>query len=77
MAAMTHTKEFGVYYWDTFSCEGGLWGEKDTLEEAIQFAHEEFGDKIAIKGPHHALADQIDIVNSNGDIVKFFMLKLS
>ncbi len=71
-----HKKEFGVYHWDTFDNETFLitknWdtGEQadfDTLEEAEKFVKEHYGDRLNPNG-----ADQVDIVNKKGDIVKHF-----
>ena len=31
---ITHTKEFGIYHWDTFDNETFLVGEADTISEA-------------------------------------------
>lgn len=60
-----HKKEFGVYHWDTFDNETFLIHETDTLEDAIKWTEEDYGSKISPIG-----ADQVEIVNKQGDIVK-------
>lgn len=61
-----HTKEFGVYHWDTFDNETFLVDEFDTLDEAVKFVEEDkYKGRIRATG-----ADQVDIVDKRGDIVK-------
>lgn len=63
--AITHTKEFGIYHWDTFDNVTILIDEADTLAEAKQKVSDKYGDRIKPTG-----ADQVDIVNSKGTIVE-------
>lgn len=64
---ITHTKEFGVYHWDTFDNETLLIAEADTLEEAQDIVNERYKGRISGNG-----ADQVDIVDKNGNIVGKF-----
>jgi len=60
-----HTKPFGVYHWDTFDNETFLIDEFDTLEQAEKYVTEHYKGRINDNG-----ADQVDIVDSKGNIVK-------
>ena len=62
---ITHKKKFGIYHWDTFDNETILVGEADTLIEAEGFVQKKYGDRIRPTG-----ADQVDIVDSKGNIIK-------
>lgn len=62
-----HTKEFGIYHWDTFDNETFLKHEVDTLDEAVEYVEEEYKGRISPQG-----ADQVDIVDSKGNIVRRF-----
>lgn len=62
---MKNLKVFKVYHWDTFDNETILISEHDTFEEADEFVNKRFGLRISNNG-----ADQVDIVNLQGDIVK-------
>ena len=64
-----HKKEFGCYHWDTFDNETFLLdgGEFDTLDEAVKFVEEKYKGRIRSNG-----ADQVDIVDSKGNIRKKF-----
>lgn len=62
-----HTKEFGVYHWDTFDNETFFKQDFDTLSEAEEYVGEEYKGRIRSSG-----ADKVDIVNSQGGIVKQF-----
>ena len=64
---ITHKKEFGIYHWDTFDNESLLIGETDTLEQGKKFVEEKYKNRIKPTG-----ADQIDIVNSKGDIIESY-----
>jgi hypothetical protein len=72
MSVKKHIKAFGVYYWDTFE-EGDdstfLLHETDTLNEAKEYVQKKYKDRISPSG-----ADQIDIVNKDGDIVEKFSI---
>ncbi len=79
MKGIQHTKNFGVYHWDTFDNETFLItknystdekAEFDTIEEAEACVKEIYAGHISDNG-----ADQVDIVNLNGDIVKKFRVK--
>jgi len=61
--AISHTKKFGIYHWDTFDNVTGLVGEADTLEEAKDFVQEKYNTRIRRTG-----ADQVDIVDSKGAV---------
>jgi len=63
--SISHKKEFGIYHWDTFDNETILVGEADTLEEAQSFVQNKYGDRIRPNG-----ADQADIVDSKGNVIK-------
>lgn len=62
-----HSKPFGVYHWDTFDNETLLIGEADTLDEAVDFVEDRYKHRISDSG-----ADQVDIVDLSGNIVKKF-----
>ena len=64
-----HTKEFGIYYWDTFDNTIILINEFDTIEEATGFVTKQYEDRLGNHG-----ADQINIVNKDGDIVEKFAI---
>lgn len=59
------TKAFGVFHWDTFDDETILIGEFDTLQEAQQFVHDEFKDRLSAHG-----ADRVDIVDQSGEVIE-------
>ena len=65
MMPISHTKNFGIYHWDTFDNETFLIDQADTLEEAEEIIKEKYKGRIGVHG-----ADQVDIVDSKGDIVK-------
>lgn len=62
-----HKKNFGVYHWDTFDNETLLVGESDTVQGAEKIVRDKYGDRIRGTG-----ADQVDIVDSEGNIVEKF-----
>jgi hypothetical protein len=62
-----HKKPFGIYHWDTFDNETFLISEAKTLKEAIAKVYKRYGDRIQNNG-----ADQVDIVDLEGNIVKKF-----
>jgi hypothetical protein len=64
-----HKKEFRIYHWDTFDNTIFLNDEADTLNEAIEKVEKKFGSRLRADG-----ADQIDIVNSKGALVKVYKL---
>jgi hypothetical protein len=65
-----HIKEFGIYHWDTFDNETFLVDEADTLKEAQDKVGDRYGSSIATDG-----ADQIDIVDKKGTIIKRYKVK--
>ena len=67
--AIEHTREFGIYYWDTFGDETILVGEADTKPEAQDFVAERYRGRIRTNG-----ADQVDIVDSKGNLVDKFRI---
>lgn len=62
-----HKTPFGIYHWDTFDNATILIATADTLEEAEKKVKERYGDRIKATG-----ADQVDIVDLRGNIVKAF-----
>lgn len=68
---ISHKKEFGVYHWDTFDNVTLLIKDCKTLQEALDFVGKKYGDRISSQG-----ADQVDIVNSKGDIVRKIFSKM-
>lgn len=60
-----HKKKFGIYHWDTFDNTTILVGEADTVKEATALLRKKYGDRIKSNG-----ADKVDIVNSNGNMVR-------
>lgn len=64
---ISHTKPFGIYHWDTFDGETFLIGQTDSLEDAIKFVEEQYDGRIRSNG-----ADQVDIVDLHGNIIKKF-----
>jgi len=62
-----HTKEFGIYHWDTFDNQTLLVDEADSLPKAIQKVKKCYKDRIRENG-----ADRVEIVNLNGDVVEKF-----
>lgn len=62
-----HKKEFGIYHWDTFDNTTLLIDEADSLEEANEKIKNKYGNRIRCNG-----ADQVDIVDSKGSVVKTF-----
>jgi len=62
-----HTKPFGIYHWDTFDNETILIGEVNSLPEANEFVEKRYENRIESSG-----ADQVDIVDYKGNVVKKF-----
>lgn len=60
---ITHTKNFGVYYWDTFDNITSLVNEFDTIIEAEAFVEKRY--TVRSTG-----ADKVDIVDLKGKIVR-------
>lgn len=65
-----HTKEFGIYHWDTFDNTTFLVDEADTLEEAIQLMTEHYEGRLRPDG-----ADRVEIVDSEGVAVRKFAVE--
>ena len=66
---ISHKKQFGIYHWDTFDNTTFFIHEADTLDEAVKWTREHYGDTLRPDG-----ADQVDIVDKEGNIVKKFKL---
>ncbi len=64
---ITHTREFGVYHWDTFDNVTLLIDEFDTQNKADAFIHTRYFARLSPNG-----ADQVDIVTKAGDVVKSY-----
>lgn len=64
---ITHTKNFGIYHWDTFDNETFLVDQADSLQEAQNIVLEKYKGRISGQG-----ADQVDIVDLKGNIVAKF-----
>lgn len=62
-----HKKSFGIYHWDTFDNETFLVDEADNIEEANEKVQEKYKGRISGNG-----ADQVDIVDSKGNVVQKF-----
>ncbi len=60
-----HTKNFGVYHWDTFDNKTILIMEFDEIADAKTFVMGRYGKRISTSG-----ADKVDIVDKGGDIVE-------
>ena len=67
MRGIQHTKKFGIYHWDTFDNETFKIDEADSLVEAEDKVKKRYGDRIRDTG-----ADQVDIVDLKGNIVRVF-----
>lgn len=65
--AIQHTKEFGVYHWDTFDNETLLLDQFDTVQQATKFVETRYKDRINGLG-----ADRVEIVDRRGSIVARF-----
>lgn len=63
--AIQHTKEFGVYHWDTFDNETFLINEFDSLAAAEEYVKEKYKGRIRSNG-----ADQVDIVDNKGNLIR-------
>ena len=62
--AITHTKEYGVYHWDTFDNETILLNEFDTIEEAEEYIKKKYEGRLnPVQG-----ADKVEIVDQKGKI---------
>jgi hypothetical protein len=64
-----HTKKFGIYHWDTFDNETYMVDEADTLAKAESVVKKTYGERIRDTG-----ADQVDIVDSKGNVVKSYKI---
>jgi hypothetical protein len=67
---VSHTKEFGVYHWDTFDNETLFLDEFDTQKQAEDYVAEKYKGRIDSNG-----ADQVDIVDSKGKIVRAYKVR--
>lgn len=66
---ISHTKEFGVYHWDTFDNETILMDQFDKIDQAIEYIKTKYQNRISVRG-----ADKVDIVNSKGIVVKHYSI---
>ena len=57
--------EFAICHWDTFDNETCTIGGAATLEEAIAFVEERYGDRLRNSG-----ADIVEIVNREGQVMR-------
>jgi hypothetical protein len=67
--AIEHTKEFGIYHWDTFDNETILIDEADTKDQAIEKVQERYKDRLKPNG-----ADRVDIVDKEGNVVEKYQV---
>ena len=67
---MKHKRAFGIYHWDTFDNETLLVDEADTLKEAQDKVVDKYGKRISESG-----ADQVDIVDQEGNILAKYKVK--
>lgn len=58
-----HTKNFGVYHWDTFDNETFLKHEADTIQDCKKWIMGHYGDRLRGNG-----ADRVEIVDNEGNI---------
>ncbi len=65
---ISHTREFGVYHWDTFDNETILLYQCDTLDAAETYVRQRYGNRIDMDRG----ADQVDIVDSKGNTAMLF-----
>jgi len=70
--SIQHTKVFGIYHWDTFDNETLLIDEADSLEEAENKVQKRYGSGAIGPRIRDEGADQVDIVNRQGEIVRVF-----
>lgn len=66
---ISHKKEFGVYYWDTFDNETILMDEFDKEDQAKEYIKNKYNDRIGNRG-----ADRVEIVNSKGMVVDHYSI---
>ena len=62
---ISHTKNYGIYHWDTFDNETLLVGEADDLAEARQLIKDRYDGRIGPDG-----ADRVEIVDLEGTVVE-------
>ena len=63
-----HSKKFGIYHWDTFDNATILIDEADTLKKAEDIVKKKYAGRInAASG-----ADQVDIVDDKGNIIRAY-----
>lgn len=65
--ALSHTKKYGVYHWDTFDNETCLLWETDLFADANDYVQKHYKGRIRADG-----ADRVEIVNDCGSIVAHF-----
>ena len=62
-----HKKAFGIYHCDTFDNVTLLIDEAKTYKEAEEKVQKHYGDRIRGSG-----ADQVDIVDKKGNVVRSY-----
>lgn len=68
---LDHTKQYGIYYWNTSVDETLLVDEADSREEAEEKVKTEYGERIGPGGG----PDQVDIVDQFGNLVRKYHVK--
>lgn len=74
---ITHTKEFGIYHWDTFDNETLLVGEADTITEAVELIKEKYNISNTIRADFSRTpgADRVEVVDLSGNILRHFDIR--
>ena len=67
--SISHTKKYGIYYWDTFDNETFLVFQSDSFEQASKRIVSKYGSRFSTMG-----ADRVEIVDLKGNIVKNFSI---
>ena len=63
--AISHTKKFGVYHWDTFDNETFLVGQSDSPKGADKIIDRKYKGRFSVHG-----ADKVEVVDRNGKILR-------
>jgi hypothetical protein len=64
---ISHKKKYGIYHWDTFDNYTFLVDEASTIEEAEEKIQKHYKGCLNGNG-----ADQVDIVDQHGNVIKNF-----
>lgn len=67
---ISHKKKFGIYHWDTFDNKTILVDEANTEDEAVEKIKKKYTERISKDG-----ADQVDIVDRDGNIIFKYKVK--